>query len=144
MDKGVASAAAAAAIDANKMGILNPTPWISFFGFAFLVVSVTGLVIGIFELAFNNHSDTLFIRMALHVVFIPMGAYISKLQTVPNVFNLSVQAITLEMFSLAGIIVGCIGLLLGSVELAFIPVSSYLIKRLAIYTVCLTLGSYFK
>lgn len=121
--------------------LVDPNFWIPAFGYAFLFSAVAGLVIGTFELAFNRMSTNLFMRMVLHIVSIPIGAFLLKLRLSQNIFlGGTVHSITKEMFSLAGIAVGSFGIIIGTVELGFVPSSSYLVNRLLLYALALVVG----
>lgn len=116
----------------------NIAPSVSLAGYSFTAQACAGLVIGTFELAFERTYNQVMFRMLLHLVCIPLGVYLLSLDTLlptSNVYSQSKALLSCCIF-----MVGCIGMLIGIVEIGLIPMSSKLFNRLLIYLACTVLS----
>lgn len=115
---------------------------VSWYGFALSIVSVAGLVIGTFELAFNRLYGQVIFRMILHVMCIPLSVYLSNLNTVTQT-STTVSRQSVSVLSIALLTVGCIGLSIAITELGLVPATSALIDRMLIYVLCIAVAIQF-
>ncbi len=113
-----------------------------FFGDAFVGVSVIGLVIGVFELAFHQATSMqqLVVRVAIHVASIPAGAYLRTLQYVEPK-RATLHHSTQLLLSSCLLAVGSIGLVVAAVELGIVVFGTpEIYYRIGIYAACLVVG----
>jgi hypothetical protein len=108
---------------------------VSLYGKGFTNVSWLGLVIGTFELAFQRTYFQVIFRMLVHLLCIPLGAYLSLLkETIPSTNTVFFES---KALLAAGCLsVGSIGLLIAMVELGLVPITKSLINRMGIYALC--------
>lgn len=104
------------------------------------IVSVAGLVIGTFELAFNRLYDQVIVRMFLHVFTIPIAAYLSMKEWKIDAAQTTVVAQTKYLLGWALLNVGIIGITIGTIELGLVPATRSLANRMLFYACCLAIS----
>lgn len=109
------------------------------YGGIFTITACLGLVTGVFEAAFKiiNHAQFP-IRMFLHLLSIPVGVYLMSLKELAESSGVKEQ--TILLLSFCAITVGSVGIVIGTLELATIPVRNELFTRMVIYAICLFAG----
>ena len=109
------------------------------YGGIFTITACLGLVTGVFEAAFKIINYTQFpIRMFLHLISIPIGVYLRSLNELAETSGVKEQ--TILLLSFCAITVGSVGIIIGTLELATIPVRNELFTRMVIYATCLVAG----
>lgn len=120
------------------MSVLYIIRFVNYIGSAFVVMGALGLVMDTFDFAFRFVNNQLVWRALLHGVFIPMGTSISTL--VLSDSEIPSKTYSLLVSSAVALFIGCIGLTVGSYELAVITVNPAFFQRMGLYCLCVILG----
>ena len=103
-----------------------------------MFLGALGLVIDVFDFAFRFVSRQLFWRAFLHALFIPIGTTLAILRY--NSETISSQAYSVLVICTTAIVIACIGLTIGSYELAVIKVDGLFFQRMGLYSLCIIIG----
>jgi len=116
------------------------------FGAFFVLVAYIGIVIGVFELAFNQIDILVIIRLVLHLICIPIGGWLEGSQLENSQESLSLHDNNRILLSFCFITIGTIGIIIGTIELGIFRSTGInmnsLGNRMIIYFITMFFGIY--
>lgn len=121
-----------------KMKVSFLVNLINWLGSAFVLLGAIGLVLDVFDFAFRFVHHQLVWRAFLHILFIPMGTAVATLTYTGD--EISSQSYSMLVGCAVALVIGCLGLTIGSYELAVVKVDTLFFQRTGIYSLCVVLG----
>lgn len=110
-------------------------PLLDMYRWALLSVTIGGIVIGVFELAFKRVYAQVLFRTVLHLAAIPLVSFLVHHNTLSE--DVFMKHTSMFLISFCLLSVGIIGYCIGIIEIGTIPLTAELSGRMALYCLCI-------